>query len=252
VLKSMFNSYEEIFEKRGDLYHKAMMLYPQARREEFNNIIDIANIRDGDLICDIPSGGGYMKNFINKRIEIISIETSQAFAKSCKANTASDVILTNLDRVAIKSNSVDRVLSLAGLHHIEDKLSFYSESHRILKSKGKLLIADARQDAMVSTFLDVFVNEHNSMGHRGAYLNENTQGEIENCGFDVVYSSSLKYHWRFSSLDDMLTYFQLLFGIDKGTHDQILHGITRYLGYIIIKKEYCVNWELSFYKAIKR
>lgn len=248
----MFDSYDEIFEKRGDLYHKAMTLYPQVRREEFDNLIKLARIGHGDIICDVPSGGGYLRNFVNARAKIISVETSHAFAKLCKTNTASDVILTNLGRIPIKSNSVDRVLSLAGLHHIEDKLSFYSESHRILKSNGELLIADAWQGAMVSEFLDVFVNDHSLMGHKGAYLNENTQAEIENCGFDVAYSSNIKYHWRFSSLDDMLTYFELLFGIDKATQDQILDGITRYLGYIIINKEYYLNWELAFYKAIKR
>lgn len=248
----MFNSYEEIFEKRADLYHKAMTLYPRARKEEFDNVIKLAQIGDGHIVCDVPSGGGYLTKFVSAKVTIVSVETSHVFAKLCKANTASDVILTNLDRIPIKSNSVDRVLSLAGLHHVENKLSFYVESHRILKSKGKLLIADAWQGAMVSMFLDVFVNAHNSMGHRGLYLNQNTQGELESCGFDVVYSSAIKYHWRFSSLDDMLTYFQLLFGIDKATHDQILDSITCYLGYSIIKKEYCLNWELFFYKAIKR
>ena len=248
----MFDPYEEIFEKRGHLYHKGMTLYPQARREEFNNIIKLAQIRHGDIICDIPSGGGYLKNCINTRVKIASIETSRAFAKLCKANTVSDVILTNLDSIPIQTNSVDRVISLAGLHHIEDKLSFYRESHRILKSKGALCIADAWQGGMVSMFLDVFVNEHNSMGHRGAYLNENTQSELERCGFDVNYSSAIKYYWRFDSLDDTVTYFQLLFGIDKASHDRILDGITQYLGYALINKDYCLNWELTFCKAIKR
>ncbi len=248
----MFDPYEEIFEKRGHLYHKAMKLYPQARREEFNNIIKLAQIRHGDVICDIPSGGGYLKNYINSRVDIVSVETSRAFAKLCRAYGNSEVLHANLNNLPIKTDSVDRVLALAGLHHIEDKQSFYLETYRILKSEGTLCIADAWQGAMVSMFLDVFVHEHNSMGHRGAYLNENTQGELEKCGFEVSYSSSIKYYWRFDSLDDMVTYIQLLFGIDKASHDRILDGITQYLGYALINKEYCLNWELTFYKAIKR
>ena len=125
---TMSDPYEEIFEKRGHLYHKAMTLYPKTRREEFSNIIKLAQIRDGDIICDIPSGSGYMKNFINTKGKIVSIETSRAFAKLCKANGNSDVAHTNLNNLPIKTNSVDRVLTLAGLHHVENKLTFYGES----------------------------------------------------------------------------------------------------------------------------
>ena len=248
----MIDPYEEIFEKRGHLYHKGMTLYPQARREEFSNIIKLAQIRHGDIICDIPSGGGYMKNFINTKVKIVSIETSRAFANLCKANGNSDVAHTNLNNLPIKTNSVDRISILAGLHHVENKLSFYGESYRILKHNGILCIADAWQGGMVSMFLDVFVNQHNSMGHQGAYLDENTKGDLEKCGFDVSYLSSIKYYWRFDPLDDMVTYFQILFGIDKASYEEVLHGITKYLGYSLINKEYCLNWELTFYRAIKR
>lgn len=104
---------------------------------------------------------------------------------------------------------------------------------------------------MVSIFLDVFVHKHNSRGHQGAYLDESTQGELERCGFNISYSSSVKYYWKSASLDDMRTYFQLLFGIDKASHEEILDGINKYLGYALVNKEFCLNWELSFYRAIK-
>jgi SAM-dependent methyltransferase len=245
----MFDRYEEIFERRGHLYHKAMTLYPLARKD---TIIGIANIEDGVVICDVPSGGGYIKNFIDKKVDIVSIETSRGFAKLCRDNGSTEVVNANLNKLPIKKDSVDRVLSLAGLHHIDDKLSLYSESHRILRKKGLLCIADAWHGGIVSMFLDEFVDEHNSMGHRGAYLDENTRSELQECGFEVDYSSSIRYFWRFPSPDDMLTYFQLLFGIDKATSDEILDGITRYLGYRIGKGECSVNWELTFYQAIKQ
>jgi hypothetical protein len=37
----MFESYEEILKKRGYLYHEAMTLYPNARKGEFNKIIEM-------------------------------------------------------------------------------------------------------------------------------------------------------------------------------------------------------------------
>lgn len=86
-----------------------MTLYPRPRKEEFDNVIKLEQIGDGDIVCDVPSGGGYLTNFVSAKVKIVSVETSRAFAKLCKANTASDVILTNLDRIPVKSNSVDRV-----------------------------------------------------------------------------------------------------------------------------------------------
>ena len=39
-------------------------------------------------------------------------------------------------RTPLKDNSVDTVVVLGGIHHLNDRLKFFSEISRILKPKG--------------------------------------------------------------------------------------------------------------------
>jgi len=47
----------------------------------------------------------------------------------------------------IGNNSVDRVLSLAGLHHLtaKQKQQFFFEAHRVLRPGGLIVVADVMQ-----------------------------------------------------------------------------------------------------------
>ena len=52
--------YRSIFDARGDAYHRAMVEFPGARQQEFEHIVRVANVRAGQVVCDAPSGGGYL------------------------------------------------------------------------------------------------------------------------------------------------------------------------------------------------
>ncbi len=56
----MFEAYESIFSRRGQAYHRAMQLVPSARRNEFSAALEQVDLRRGDVVCDVPSGGGYL------------------------------------------------------------------------------------------------------------------------------------------------------------------------------------------------
>jgi len=247
----MFSAYRAIFQKRGHLYHQAMTVYPHTRAEEFHHIVRVADMKDGDIVCDIPSGGGYLRNFVDRTTSLLHIETSEVFADLCRDNGASNVLLGTLGNIPLTTASVDVVISLAALHHIDEKDRFFYESHRILRQGGTLTIADVRAGSAVSEFLDGFVNEHNTMGHKGNYIHADTQEEIERCGFTVKESSLIPFHWEFDSPQAMGKFCQLLFGIDKADVAQVVEGIRKHLGYSAESNACRMNWELLFIKARK-
>jgi SAM-dependent methyltransferase len=250
----MFTSYKDIFNQRSNLYHQAMVTYPLARKEEFKQILQLADLEDGHVICDIPSGGCYISDFIDQRVKIISIETSAEFIR-CSQSQAQEnnavIVCDSFAELPLISESVDRAISLAGLHHQDRKSDFYQESYRLLKKGGILGIADVRKGSGVDGFLNVFVDRYNSMGHKGKFLDEQTKNELEAVGFKVAYHSPISFYWKFDSLQNMIEYCRLLFGIDKANDPQILEGIKQFLGYQILANQYCLNWELYFFKAIK-
>ena len=247
----MFDAYSDIFEQRGNLYHQAMLRYPRAREQEFQHTVRVAGVEQNHLVCDVPSGGGYLQHFLEARTTLIHVETSYQFAQLCRHTGALPVCLSALDHLPLPSRSLDRVVSLAGLHHVEDKLSFYQEAARILKPQGVLCIADVWRDSRVATFLDTFVHTHNSMGHTGLYIDDQIASALEPYGFHVVSKEVIPYHWTFETLQGMAEFCQLLFGMDRATPREVLDGIQHYLGYARIEQSYCLNWELLFCKAVR-
>lgn len=247
----MFASYGDIFEQRGRLYHQAMTLCPLARAEEFHHVLRLADVKQGDILCDVPSGGGYLKQFLKARAAIRHIETSKVFADICRDNGVPDVRLGRFDAIPLDDVSVDKVVCLASLHHVEDKPGFFVEAHRVLREGGSLVVADVRAGSAVSDFLDVFVNAHNAMGHRGRYIDSRTCDDVTRCGFAVTESLSIPFHWRFDSPLAMGRFCRLLFGIDLADTQQVIEGIRQHLGYSFDGHGCRLNWELFLIKASK-
>jgi hypothetical protein len=103
----------------------------------------------------------------------------------------------------------------------------------------------------VAKFLNIFVDQHNSMGHQGEFLNSQTPRELEAANFQVIYNSPISYFWQFNSPQDMAEYCQLLFGMDRADESKIIEGIDTYLDYHIKEEKCYMNWELHFLKCIK-
>lgn len=247
----MFSGYRDIFKKRGHLYHQAMTLYPSARAEEFLQAVRIAGIKDGDIVCDIPSGGGYLRHFVDRTAALCHIETSEVFADLCRANGAVHVLLSTLEDIPVETGAVDKIISLAALHHVDEKERFFSEAYRMLRKGGTLTIADVQAGSAVSEFLDGFVNEHNTMGHKGNYIHAKTLEEITQTGFMIMEASLIPFHWQFDSPHEMGRFCQLLFGIDKANQDAVVEGIQKHLGYEVENNTCRMNWELYFINAKK-
>ncbi len=247
----MYSGYRDIFKKRGHLYHQAMTLYPSARAEEFLHIVRMADMKDGDIACDIPSGGGYLRHFVDRTTALCHIETSEVFADLCRANGALHVLLSTLEDIPVETGAVDKIISLAALHHVDEKNQFFSEAYRMLRKGGTLTIADVQAGSAVSEFLDGFVNEHNTMGHKGNYIHAETQDEIERSGFTVRESSLIPFHWEFDSPQAMGRFSQLLFGMDKAESAQVVEGIRKHVGYDLDSNACRMNWELLFINAKK-
>jgi SAM-dependent methyltransferase len=247
----MFSTYREIFASRGDRYHRAMTLYPEARREEFRLVSQLAQVEHGQIVCDLPSGGGYLNAFLPPTAKVIHVETSEVFATLCRLNGRSNVLLSALDRLPFQPSSVDRVISLAALHHVDDKSSLFRESYRILRRGGMLCIADVWAGSSVADFLDGFVNDYNSMGHKGAYIDAGTAAQLHQAGFTIARHSMARFPWKFESIATMTRFVQLLFGVDRATEPEIIHFADKHLGFWPGRNRAYVTWELCLIQAVK-
>ncbi len=242
--------YQAIFQNRGEIYHQAMLNCPFARQTEFENMISLADIKDGHRVCDVPSGGGYIQNFVSRKIDLICVDSSFQFIQN-KNSPNLKKILGSLESLPLKGSSLDRVLSLAGLHHFDDKLKIFQEILRVLRPGGKFCIADVSEFSSTAEFLNVFVDKHNSMGHKGVFFDDSTKEQLNSLGFKLFEAKCKKFFWKFSSLEMMTDFCRNLFGIDKIDNKGILKGIDHYLGVFRSNGSYCMNWELMYLAGIK-
>ncbi len=135
--------YQQLFDIRGELYHRAMVEFPNARHHEFEIALELLELRNGHRLVDVPAGGGYTANYLKQQIDYVAVENSRVFADICKAlRPGAEVIEGCMWDLPLSNGNADRLLSLAALHHVIDKPRVYREFYRLLATSGKAVIAD--------------------------------------------------------------------------------------------------------------
>lgn len=261
-----FKDYTEIFNQRGELYHRAMTAQPNARRAEFERIVHLADLQSGQLIADMPSGGGYLRAFIPDDVRLVAVETARAFLqrdKECvedqdgapewniESSSDTQLLCLDLSQIPLPTGVFDRVLSLAGAHHLPDMEKFCREVWRLLKPGATFVLADVMENSSAARYLNQWVDAHNTMGHQGIFLNQSTPEAVQNCGFQINFFGPKSYHWEFDSENEMIRYCRFLFGLDLADDAQILEGLETVLGVERYGSCCRMNWELMFISATK-
>ncbi len=242
------STYEDIFNQRGNMYHYAMQKYPNAREEEFLNLLQYSDIKKEDVIADIPSGGCYLKKYISCDF-LYHIDSSIEFLNMC-----CDILNTahcQIDNTPFKKDFFDKVYSLAGTHHLDDKKLFFKEVKRVLKNKGKFIYADVQVGSKEDKFLNIFVDKYNKMGHKGLFIDANTISLMNKIGLTVQESKYKKFFWNFKSEKNMVDFIKNLFGLDLAQENEIFNAVKTYLGYKKEKNIIRLNWGLLYIYAKK-
>lgn len=229
-----------------------MLVHPLARAQEFERLLHQADLQPGMHICDCPAGGGYLGRFVPVPVTLTAIETSSVFVQQVvNAPPQRALLCPDLGKIPLPTASQNRVLSLAGVHHVGDRLALYREWARLLKPGGWVCLADVWQGTAVADFLNGFVHAHNSLGHEGLFLTDRDRLWLAQAGLHITQAELQTYPWTFPTVDDMVQFCRLLFGLDQATDQQIEAGIANHLGYRLTADGCLLNWALYFITAVK-
>ena len=183
-------------------------------------------------------------------MRLIAIETTQAFYEQCVEDENTTCLLRDLDQTGLPSESVDTVISMAGLHHVNDRRAVFQEMHRILQPGGTLCVADVDEGATIDGFLNTFVDQYNSIGHDGQFIDTAFRDDLRRTEFAIELDERKEYTWTFEDTDQMVDYCTLMFGLDQATPEEVLEGISAYQGYS--ENATCaMNWSLRFIRCTK-
>lgn len=230
--------YQEIFNQRGDSYHLAMKKYPDARYQELISVLQF--LKAGDVVLDIPSGGGYLEGFLDETITYLPYDFSGEFA-----DNHTGISKCTESRINIEDHIADKMVCLAAHHHIVERIEFYRESKRVLKEYGELIIIDPLIGSKPATFLNNFVNSWNSMGHKGEFLDFEADSEVlKTSGFKVTWEKH-ELNWMFDNREELLDFTRMLFYLDKNPDDELLYSSLSNLGVQSIGGKVQLNWDLG-------
>ena len=247
-------SYQEIFQARGNSYDLAMAQYPNARDNEFITLIERLSPKADQLILDMPSGGGYLARYQSSNKQLVALDACSTFFTN-HANTATNKVISKLTKLPFANNSFDGLASLAGLHHEFDKLAIFQEMHRVLKPEAKCCIADVAEHSNVAMFLDTIVDKYNSLGHQGSYLNSETLQQLTQAGFKITSSDIVDISWQFKHMHELVDFTQKLFGLDKLSIVQHSRFLSETIGLLGIKETQAgvqLNWQLNYINGVKQ
>ncbi len=243
----MSNRYAETFEQRGHPYDQAMMRFPDCRSREFIRLFDHLDLQVCSKVLDLPSGGGYLDRFLPDHCLLDSADPSTPF------RTSGAIYPIDLENLTLPAGYYDLVISLAALHHIQNKTGFLRSVVEALKPGGRCCFADVAADSGVRRFLDEFAGRYNNTGHSGHYLEVDTPypGAMDHENLVLIEHALKPCPWVFPDTEAMIEFCRLLFGLKQVSDQQILTALDHYIGFSQIHNsqgelETHLHWELLF------
>jgi SAM-dependent methyltransferase len=242
--------YDAVFRRRAKQYFLATKKYPNALTEEFGTAVRMLDLKPGHTFLNIPAAAIHLDDSLPSGVVHHQIETCKEFADVAGVPHGSWTPLP------FPTGSLDRVLTLASLHHSTQaqRDDFYAEAFRVLKPGGKLVVGDVRRGSKEAEWLNVFVHLFNPNGHRGIFFSREDGDHFRRAGFGDVQITVEQYHWNFAKPGDMVDFCRNLFGLDLATIDNIEIGLVDFLRPQRPNRHSLVTripWELMYFVATK-
>jgi hypothetical protein len=169
---------------------------------------------------------------------------------------ASDAVLD------ISTASIDKVATIATLHHFDTRNisqpanigrnRIISESSRILKKEGLIIVGDVAQGTNVQKYLDAMTPYYLSPnGHPHDFFTINAMNAfLEKHGFADIHSEILSVPWQFKNEKEAAIYLNTCHNA-QCTPIESLEFSKRYLKHTKNADGYSIEWQLMYSKARK-
>lgn len=154
---------------------------------------DYVQVKDNDKVLDVACGNGRLLKMISgkARIEAFGIDVSEEMIKVAeKENNNISFKVCEANKTPFEDNMFDIITVCCAFHHFIDPAGFMTEAYRILKSKGKLIIADPTAPIIIRQIENIIVPRSN-MGDVKIYNQREMKQFFQNANFkEIVYNQA--------------------------------------------------------------
>lgn len=180
------------FGKRADKYDDG---FEGVLSEKFYALI-LDNIApaDGMDVIDIGCGTGTILRRLADRYDFngFGIDVEEKMLEQAKAKCPGmDIRLCSCDSTPFEDGRFDVIIACMAYHHFPDKDGFAREAARILKSGGRLYLADPKLPALIRKTLNTALDIHKINGR--IYTSDEVESDFACHGFVKAFERSDSY-----------------------------------------------------------
>jgi hypothetical protein len=234
-------SYKARFGDNSELLH-AYADDNLPRIAEIRHLHDALNFQKPTRVLNVPFEGNLVRLLASENMET-------TYADFVVPETLKEwgMVKTNYALDGLPRGYFDVVLSIAGIHHLEDEdqLIFLIGTRKVLNSNGQLLMVEVKDGSPTSRFLDEFVGEYTATGHKGNYLKENFVAMASRAGYKTVKRKTVVHPWVFKDEDHAFSWMSKFFGLSSVSKKELLCHVEEMLGMTQKTEALTVNWELD-------
>src|SRR3989338_2268498 len=257
--------------ERWENYRVANSKFPKVRIRELTRQLELTNPQNGETIAEVGTGNGYLTFAlackVGKNGRIITYDYQKSNLDFVNNHNKNGLPITTIHQnidydFELSNESVDKVSSIATLHHYDDRSNetgtngrekAIKEFYRILKKEGKLIIGDVAQGTPSQRHFDSIDNPIDCapLGHPHDFLTERLARELcSKAGFRNVKFKIEKVPWEFESEKQAQQFLHTIHNAKCSPQESFEHA-KKTLKWWKEGNKFYLGWELFYLMAEK-
>jgi len=152
-------------EKSKNAYNKKADNYDNTADGKFTRkfkelLVNNIDLNNQPRVLDVACGNASLLALLNKKMSIegFGIDISENMIRNAKErNPEMEFYTAGCEAIPFQDNSMDIITVCSSYHHFPDVSAFADEAQRVLKSNGKLYIADVYLPSILRKIINPFV-----------------------------------------------------------------------------------------------